>query len=161
ETGERLKREVARIEESFAAGRRRGLAGEAVERLFAEAPGFGAEPPAQPAGPRGRRPPGRPPRPARGGRPAETGGARGGGRGRGGDGGGGRGRGRGGGGRAGELVPGGAASEGREAVAAAAASGPGGAGSARPPRGGRDLDETAQAPAEINLIGVRVEPALE
>jgi DNA mismatch repair protein MutS2 len=51
ETADRLRREVTRIEESFAAGRRRGLAAEAVERLFAEAPDLGAEAAPQAAGP--------------------------------------------------------------------------------------------------------------
>jgi len=50
DTTERLRREVARLEEQFAEGRRKGLAAEAVERLFAEAPAFEAEEP-EPAGP--------------------------------------------------------------------------------------------------------------
>jgi DNA mismatch repair protein MutS2 len=50
ETADRLRQEVDRLRESFEAGRRRGLAAESVERLFAEAPAFeGAEP--EPAGP--------------------------------------------------------------------------------------------------------------
>jgi DNA mismatch repair protein MutS2 len=40
ETAERLRREVERIAERFAAGRRRGLAAEAVEKLFEGAPRF-------------------------------------------------------------------------------------------------------------------------
>ena len=50
DTAERLRREVDRLRERFEEGRRRGLAAEAVEGLFAEAPTFG-EPAAEPAGP--------------------------------------------------------------------------------------------------------------
>jgi DNA mismatch repair protein MutS2 len=41
ETAERLRREVDRLRERFEEGRRRGLAAEAVESLFAAAPDFG------------------------------------------------------------------------------------------------------------------------
>jgi DNA mismatch repair protein MutS2 len=169
ETGERLKREVARIEESFAAGRRRGLAGEAVERLFAEAPGFGAAPAEVAAGPlevgqrvrhlglgwrgvlqkldddraevlvHGKRVRSRAgelaPEAAGAGPPEAPG-------------------------RAARRGTGGgtavhAAAPGRGAASGRGASRPGAA------PDGRDLDEAASVPAEINLIGVRVEPALE
>jgi DNA mismatch repair protein MutS2 len=40
ETSDRLRREVERMQERFEEGRRRGLAAEAVETLFAEAPRF-------------------------------------------------------------------------------------------------------------------------
>ncbi|HYG62861.1 MAG TPA: Smr/MutS family protein, partial [Thermoanaerobaculia bacterium] len=50
ETGDRLRQEVERLRESFEEGRRRNLAAEAVERLFAEAPVLGEEEP-EPAGP--------------------------------------------------------------------------------------------------------------
>ena len=43
ETGDRLRHEVERIATRFEAGRRRGLAAEAVETLFAEAPKLTAE----------------------------------------------------------------------------------------------------------------------
>jgi DNA mismatch repair protein MutS2 len=43
ETTERLRREEARLRERFEEGRRKGLAAEAVETLFAEAPVFGHE----------------------------------------------------------------------------------------------------------------------
>lgn len=46
ETAERLRREVERMQERFEEGRRRGLAAEAVESLFAEAPRFEEEEPA-------------------------------------------------------------------------------------------------------------------
>ena len=49
-TTERLRREEERLRERFEGGRRRGLAAEAVESLFAAAPAFGAAEPA-PAGP--------------------------------------------------------------------------------------------------------------
>lgn len=50
ETAERLRREVDRLRERFEEGKRRGLAAEAVENLFVAAPTFGeAEP--EPAGP--------------------------------------------------------------------------------------------------------------
>jgi DNA mismatch repair protein MutS2 len=179
ETGERLKREVGRIEESFAAGRRRGLAGEAVERLFAGAPGFGAEAAAaESAGPlvvgqpvrhlglgwrgvlqkleddraevlvHGKRlrsragelapaaPPGAPESPA----PAAAGNAA---------------------GRAGSALKTTAAAAAARARRSSRVSAEvGGAATASSYRG-RDLDEATSAPAEINLIGVRVEPALE
>jgi len=48
ETSERLRREVERMQERFEEGKRRGLAAEAVENLFAEAPRFQeAEPAAE------------------------------------------------------------------------------------------------------------------
>lgn len=50
ETTERLRREVERMQERFEEGRRRGLAAEAVETLFAGAPRYEEEPP-QAAGP--------------------------------------------------------------------------------------------------------------
>jgi DNA mismatch repair protein MutS2 len=43
DTTERLRREEARLRERFEEGRRKGLAAEAVETLFAEAPVFGEE----------------------------------------------------------------------------------------------------------------------
>ena len=46
ETSERLRREVERMQERFEEGKRRGLAAEAVESLFAEAPRFEEEEPA-------------------------------------------------------------------------------------------------------------------
>lgn len=46
ETSERLRREVERMQERFEEGKRRGLAAEAVENLFAEAPRFQDEEPA-------------------------------------------------------------------------------------------------------------------
>jgi DNA mismatch repair protein MutS2 len=49
-TSERLRHEVERLRERFEEGRRRGLAAEAVESLFAAAPSFG-EPAAQTGGP--------------------------------------------------------------------------------------------------------------
>ena len=45
DTAERLRREVDRLRERFEEGRRRGLAAEAVESLFAAAPTFGQEEP--------------------------------------------------------------------------------------------------------------------
>lgn len=182
ETGERLRREVARLEESFAAGRRRGLAAEAVERLFADAPVLGAEPEPPPAGPlvvgqpvrhlglgwrgvlqklvddraevlvHGKRvrsragelvpatTPGPVPLPAAASPDAASQAAAG--------------------GSSGRL--GGAA-----AAAHRARSRPGGGGGIGRGAGaagraaGRDLDEAVAVAAEINLIGVRVEPALE
>ncbi|HEY0555474.1 MAG TPA: Smr/MutS family protein [Thermoanaerobaculia bacterium] len=50
DTTERLRREEARIRERFEEGRRKGLAAEAVESLFAAAPTFGTPEPA-PSGP--------------------------------------------------------------------------------------------------------------
>jgi DNA mismatch repair protein MutS2 len=170
ETGDRLKREVARIEESFAAGRRRGLAGEAVERLFAEAPGFDAAPPEEASGPlevgqpvrhlglgwrgvlrkldddraevlvHGKRVRSRAselaPAPAGAGPPAPAG-------------------------RAARGSTGGGTAVHAAATRRAAASGRGAAAGHAAGSGGRDLGEAAAVPAEINLIGVRVEPALE
>jgi len=46
ETADRLRREVERMQERFEEGKRRGLAAEAVESLFAEAPRFQEEEPA-------------------------------------------------------------------------------------------------------------------
>jgi len=158
ETAERLRREVARLEESFAAGRRRGLAAEAVERLFAAAPDLGGEPEAEPAGPlavgqqvrhRGlgwtgvlrKLEDGRAEVLVHGKRVRS---------------------------RAEELVPAAAAGPssapaavtpagGVRAAAATARARPRGAGAAA----SRDLDEATAVPSEINLIGIRVEPALE
>jgi DNA mismatch repair protein MutS2 len=45
ETAERLRREESRLRERFEEGRRKNLAAEAVETLFAEAPSFGVEEP--------------------------------------------------------------------------------------------------------------------
>jgi DNA mismatch repair protein MutS2 len=166
ETGERLRREVARLEESFAAGRRRGLAAEAVERLFEQAPDLGGEPEEEPAGPLAV---GQPVRHRGLGwsgvlRKLEDGRAevlvhgkrvR---------------------SRADELVPATAATTAAAATVTAAAAAPAAgvrgaavraaaaAARARPraaAAASRDLDEAAAVPSEINLIGVRVEPALE
>jgi DNA mismatch repair protein MutS2 len=49
QTSERLRAEEERLRERFEEGRRRGLAGEAVQTLFAEAPAFGKDE-AEPAG---------------------------------------------------------------------------------------------------------------
>ncbi|MEA2563560.1 MAG: mismatch repair protein MutS2 [Acidobacteriota bacterium] len=46
ETSDRLRREVERMQERFEEGKRRGLAAEAVENLFVEAPRFQEEKPA-------------------------------------------------------------------------------------------------------------------
>jgi DNA mismatch repair protein MutS2 len=43
QTSERLRKEEERLRERFEEGRRRGLAGEAVQTLFAEAPSFGKD----------------------------------------------------------------------------------------------------------------------
>ena len=51
ETTERLRREVERMQERFEEGRRKGLAAEAVETLFAEAPRFEEEEPGGEEGP--------------------------------------------------------------------------------------------------------------
>lgn len=51
ETQERLRREVERMQERFEEGRRRGLAAEAAEALFAEAPRFEEAAPEAAAGP--------------------------------------------------------------------------------------------------------------
>ncbi len=45
QTSERLRKEEERLRERFDEGRRRGLAGEAVQALFAEAPAFGKDEP--------------------------------------------------------------------------------------------------------------------
>jgi DNA mismatch repair protein MutS2 len=181
DTADRLRREVGRLEESFAAGRRRGLVTEAVERLFAEAPALGGEAPPEVAGPlavggpvrhlglgwhgvlqklegdraevlvRGKRvraraaelagvapPAGAAPSAGAPGAPGVPGGA------------------------AAATSPGGGTASGRRGAGAAAraAAAQAAAGTGRRHRGA-DLDETAAVPAEINLIGVRVEPALE
>jgi DNA mismatch repair protein MutS2 len=142
DTAERLRREESRLRERFEEGRRRGLATEAVEILFAEAPTFGEAAP-EPAGPlvvgepvrhqslgwqgvlekledgraqvlvRGKRVRCRPEELA----PAAPG----------------------------EALP-------RKERAPAVRE-------ARPQRG--DLDEAATVPSEINLIGLRVEPAIK
>jgi DNA mismatch repair protein MutS2 len=187
DTAERLRREVGRLEESFAAGRRRGLVAEAVERLFAEAPALGGEAPPEAAGPlavggpvrhlglgwhgvlqklegdraevlvhgkrvraRAAELAGAAPAAGSAGSAGVAGSA----------------------GAAGAqgtrgnagAVPshGGDGGAGRRGVGAAgrAAAAQAAAGTGRRHRGG-DLDETAAVPAEINLIGVRVEPALE
>ncbi|MBV8202505.1 MAG: Smr/MutS family protein [Acidobacteria bacterium] len=169
ETGERLRQEVGRLEESFAAGRRRGLAAAAVERLFAPAPELGGEPEPEPAGPlavgqpvrhrglgwrgvlhkledgqaevlvHGKRLRSRAdelaPESAAAG-PAAGGPA------------------------AGRAAAGQAAAE-RSAAAGARARPGGSRARAAAPAAGQDLDEAAAVPSEINLIGVRVEPALE
>ncbi|HEX9940385.1 MAG TPA: Smr/MutS family protein [Thermoanaerobaculia bacterium] len=147
DTAERLRREVDRLRERFEEGRRRGLAAEAVESLFAAAPAFGQEEPAA-TGPlvvgepvrhlglgwqgvlekledgraevlvRGKRVRCRP----------------------------------------GELAPAapGEASSRRERETAPRGARPAAGRTAR-----EDLDEAAAVPSEINLIGLRVEPALE
>ncbi len=51
DTTDRLRREEARLRERFEEGRRKGLAAEAVETLFAEAPTFGRETEEVPEGP--------------------------------------------------------------------------------------------------------------
>jgi len=159
ETGERLRQEVARLEASFAAGRRRGLAAEAVDRLFAQAPDLGGEPEAEPAGPlavgqqvrhRGlgwsgvlrKLEDGRAEVLVHGKRLRS---------------------------QADELVP--AAAGAQESPAApASTTRPLAQAAARTARSrhraageasARDLDESAAVPSEINLIGIRVEPALE
>jgi DNA mismatch repair protein MutS2 len=143
ETSERLRQEVDRLRERFEEGKRQGLAAQAVEALFAEAPTFGNEAP-ELAGPvavgetvrhlglgwqgilekleggravvlvRGKRVRCRPD----------------------------------------ELAPAGSGGDGKREPAPRAV---------RPePRKERgDLDEAASVPPEINLIGQRVEPALE
>jgi DNA mismatch repair protein MutS2 len=153
ETLGKLRREVERIEESFEEGRRKGLAAEAVERLFEEAPRF-AEPSGEPGG------------------PLVVGGTV-------------RHRGLGWEGvlekleddraqvlvrgmrvrcRADELaLPG---HSGKPAPAKARSQRPVlverlPAGDAKPTPPGRDLDERIALPTELNLIGLRVEPALE
>ena len=139
ETTERLRREVEKIQERFEEGRRKGLAAEAVETLFAEAPRFAEEEPVEEG-------------------PLAVGGQV-------------RHRGLGWQGtldklegdraevlvkgkrvrcRAEELVPAGPAPK---------ASKPRPLPDVKKPA--RDLDEAASAPPEINLIGQRVEPALE
>lgn len=50
QTAERLRREEERLRERFEEGRRRGLAAEAVQTLFAEAPSFVQEEPEPPGG---------------------------------------------------------------------------------------------------------------
>jgi DNA mismatch repair protein MutS2 len=142
DTAERLRREVDRLRERFKEGRRRGLAAEAVESLFAAAPDFGQAAP-EPTGPlivgepvrhlglgwqgvlekledgraqvlvRGKRVRCRPEELA--------------------------------------TVAPGDAPPGKERER-----------ETRPrPAAGEDLDEAAAVPSEINLIGLRVEPALE
>jgi DNA mismatch repair protein MutS2 len=145
ETGERLRQEVGRIEESFAAGRRRGLAAAAVERLFEQAPDPGGEPEPEPAGPlvvgqpvrhRGlgwkgvlrQLEDGRAEVLVHGKRVRS---------------------------RADELAP-----EASAAVPEVRAARPRGSGGAKT-ASARDLEDAAAVPSEINLIGVRVEPALE
>src|SRR6185312_4068706 len=51
QTSERLRKEEERLRERFEEGRRRGLAGEAVQTLFAEAPTFGKDEPEAASGP--------------------------------------------------------------------------------------------------------------
>jgi len=160
ETAQRLRREVERLAERFAEGRRRGLAAEAVERLFEAAPAFS---PPQGTGEEAAGPlaPGQPVRHrdfgwqgvlekldgeraevlVKGKRVRC---------------------------RAGELVPG----DGAGSAAAGAGGGTRGAGEAsrtsfgrgpgalRRAGRGRDLDESVSIAPEINLIGKRVEPAL-
>jgi DNA mismatch repair protein MutS2 len=147
DTAERLHGEVDRLRERFEAGRRRGLAAEAVETLFAAAPTFGQEVEPVPAGPlrvgepvrhlglgwqgtlekledgraevlvRGKRVRCRPQ----------------------------------------ELAPADGELDTRSERKTAPREARSAAGSAK--RG--DLDEAAAVPSEINLIGLRVEPALE
>ena len=174
ETIDRLRGEVARLEESFAAGRRRGLTAEAVERLFAAPPTFGVEAVAEPAGPlvvgqavrhlglgwrgilqklegdraevtvNGKRVRSRAAdlTTAMGdASPAAAHGA------------------------AGESVPSGGRRAGRSSAARARALldelGAAATGGGRAGRGGGDIEETSSVAPEINLIGIRVEPALE
>jgi DNA mismatch repair protein MutS2 len=193
ETGERLRREVARLEESFAAGRRRGLAADAVERLFADAPGAAAEPPPAPSGPlvvgqpvrhlglgwsgvlqqlegdraevlvhgkrlrsgAGELVPDAPPASGAAGGIGDAGAAGATGGGVAAAGGRGAGNARRGGGHqlAGAAGLRGGRGTGRES--------PGGAGARGVAGDMGDMDEAGSVPAEINLIGVRVEPALE
>jgi DNA mismatch repair protein MutS2 len=51
QTAERLRREEERLRERFEGGRRRGLAAEAVQTLFSEAPAFGEASAPEPSGP--------------------------------------------------------------------------------------------------------------
>ena len=51
QTAERLRKEEERLRERFEEGRRRGLAAEAVQTLFAEAPAFGKDEPEAAADP--------------------------------------------------------------------------------------------------------------
>ncbi len=176
ETADRLRQEVARLEESFAAGRRRGLAAEAVERLFAAAPQLAGGPQEDDtAGElvvgsevrhrglgwrgvlsklegeraevlvRGKRvrtgaadlvpatgTAGEPPAPARSGAAAALAHRD----------------------RAGVRAVVAMSASASASAASASAAAAGGRG------GGGDLDEATAVPAEINLIGVRVEPAL-
>jgi DNA mismatch repair protein MutS2 len=145
-TTERLRREEERLRERFEQGRRRGLAAEAVETLFAEAPVFGAAEPALP-GPLAVGEPvrhrglgwqgvlekledGRAEVLVRGKRVRC---------------------------RPDELAP--ARPEAAKDREARPVSGARPSPSSPSPRG--DLDEAAAVPSEINLIGLRVEPALE
>jgi DNA mismatch repair protein MutS2 len=138
ETAERLRREVDRLRERFAEGRRHGLAAAAVDSLFAAAPTFGGEEP-EPAGPLAV------------GEPVRH-----------------RGLGWQGvldkldAGRAEVLVKGKRVRCRPEELAPAAGAAAA-AGKRVEPRlapAGRDLDEAAAVPTELNLIGRRVEPAL-
>jgi DNA mismatch repair protein MutS2 len=142
ETSERLRREVERMQERFEEGKRKGLAAEAVENLFAEAPRYQQEEPAA-EGPlvvgglvrhiglgwqgtldkleldraevlvNGKRVRCRPT----------------------------------------ELAPAGPVSKGPTKLTPVPRN--------TPPRASRDLDESASVAPELNLIGQRVEPALE
>jgi DNA mismatch repair protein MutS2 len=144
QTAERLRREADRLRERFEAGKRRGLAEEAVQDLFAAAPTFGEAAP-EPAGPlvvggavrhvglgwQGvleKLEPGKAEVLVRGKRVRC---------------------------RPGELVPAEPEAEPSWRGRAVAIR------EARPASGPGDLDEAAAVPAEINLIGLRVEPALE
>ena len=141
ETTERLRGEVDRMRERFEEGRRRGLEAEAVEQLFAEAPGFAAGEP-EPAGPvevgqtvrhvslgwQGvleKLEPGRAEVLVRGKRVRC---------------------------RPEELAPAGGTRQDEPAHSRR---------EERRSGSSRDLDEAASVPPELNLIGMRVEPALE
>lgn len=140
ETTERLRGEVDRLREKFAEGKRRGLEAAAAEELFAAAPSFShaADSEEQPAGPLVV------------GAPVRH-------------------LGLGWQGTLEKLEPGRAevSVKGKRVRVRPEELGP--AGAARPDRtdrsdlrsGRRDLDEAISVPAEINLIGQRVEPALE
>jgi DNA mismatch repair protein MutS2 len=146
DTTERFRREEARLRERFEEGRRKGLAAEAVETLFAAAPAFGGEPEPAPGGPLAV---GEPVRHLGLGwqgvlEKLEDGRA--------------------------EVLVRGKRVRCRPEELAAAAGAPPRRERETPPREARpasrlagrgDLDEAASVPPEINLIGQRVEPALE
>ncbi len=149
QTSERLRREEERLRERFDEGRRRGLAAEAVQTLFAEAPAFVEEAAGARGGPLAvgqtvrhvglgwtgvleKLEPGKAEVLVRGKRVRC---------------------------RPDELAPSGTDRKEREAPSPAAREMRSVAGAARGTTG--DIDEAASVPPEINLIGMRVEPALE